>query len=120
MSGIEYPAKGTIFAPWERWRALRGVVEGGALLTGGGVSVAAVVMLDGGVCSAVTGVSMPDGLMREGVVRRALTSRGEVHVLGVAFAAAINALLITTAPRAGEAKAARGIRLRNIVGDLTR
>ena len=97
-------------------------MEGVALVTRGTGSTALVVMLDGGVCSAVTGVSMLERSIREGVVLRVLTMtpwREKVHVLGVTFGAVMNALLPTTAPRPGAVRAARGIRLRNILGAVT-
>ena len=116
MSGMEYPAKGTIFAPWERWRALSGVVVEVALVAEGTGPALAVVMLGGGVCSAVTGVPIPERSMRVGVVWRALTMtpwQEDVHALGINFGTAMNARLLKAAPRAG---AARGTRLRDIVG----
>ena len=117
INGMEYPAKGTILAPWERWNALRGVVEGTRLVKGGTGSAAVVVILGGGVCSAVTGVSIPERSLREGVVWRFLnmtSRRGEVHVhvLGVIFGRAVNALLRTTPTTS----AAWGTRLRSIAG----
>jgi len=81
-------------------------------------SAALVVMLGGGVCSAVTGVSIPERSLREGVVWRVLlimtSRRGEVHThaLGVVLGRVVNALLRTAAPTAS---AAGETRPRNIV-----
>lgn len=114
ISGMEYPANGTILALCARWRAWRGVVEMvGFAGVGVGVGEVAVVAAEPG------GVSRRRGR----VVRRCRTCvlwvQGGQVLRAMAGGRARRERLLSAAALAAEravSTAARGTRLRNIAG----